>query len=75
MAALIPALLQILLELADMDATAGHPLPLEKRAGAYQRRMVLRWMRPQSCWPIVVAQTMEFKRNGRKELAGLRPRR
>jgi len=34
MAALIPALLQILMELADMAATAGYRLPLGKLAGA-----------------------------------------
>ena len=33
-AALIPALLQILMELADMAATAGRRLPLGKLTGA-----------------------------------------
>ena len=61
MAALIPALLQILMELADMAATTGHGFPLGKLTGAQPaaNRFALD-ADLKADGPLCVAQTMQF---------------
>src|SRR5260370_39433563 len=61
MAALIPALLQILMELADMATTAGHRFPLGKLTGA--QPAADRFAHDtdfKADGPLCVTQTMQF---------------